>query len=192
MYAVVSSTAFACGECSQNRGVRCGRAWKDGMSVVHPFPFTGEKAGVQRDECLFPGSPCFPEGRRSWVSSGTTFFLSKPGCLVIPGPHPFQEELSIWHFAQGAWPGLICGRCTSRGAIGEQGSGYHGGWGQPRTEQFLGIKPRSSLLLSKMGSEWGNHFVPLYGSMRAGVITTGSQTLWAGTGSDAASLNRET
>ena len=41
-------------------GWGCGRAWKDGMSVVHPLPFTGEKAGVQRDECLFPGVTLLP------------------------------------------------------------------------------------------------------------------------------------
>lgn len=147
---------------------KIGAAVRQGTEGWHvcssSLPFTSEKAGVQRDECLFLGSPCFPEGRRSWVSSGTTFFLFKPGCLVIPGPHPFQEELSIWHFAQGAWPDFIRGRCTSQGAVGEQGSGYHGGWRPPRTGQFLGIKPGSSFLLSRMGSEWGNpRFAPYMG-----------------------------
>ena len=100
----------------------------------------------------------------SWLWSAGSGARVKPGCLVIPGPHPFQEELSIWHFAQGAWPDFFRGRCTSRGAVGEQGSGYHGGWRLPSTGQFLGIKPGSSFLLSRMGSEWGNpRFAPYLG-----------------------------
>lgn len=121
-----------------------------------------------------PGSPCFPEEKEGWVSSGTTFFLSKLRCLVIPGPHPFQEEQSIWHFAQEL--GLVSSvEDAPPSAIGKQGSGYHGGWGQPRTEQFLGIKPQGSLLLSKMGSEWGNPRVCPCGIRYegAGVITHG-------------------
>ena len=70
------------------------------------------------------------------MSSGTTFFLLKPGCLVIPGPHPFQEELSIWHFAQGAWPGLTLGEMHLLRFCRRSRLWVPWGWGQPRTGQF--------------------------------------------------------